>query len=92
LAFSIDKTPYDVRLELAKKVRILRKQKKYSQEEMAKRSGVSLGSYKRFESSGQIALASFLSIVFVLGRLDELDQLLKANDLEEIEKLIRKLK
>ncbi|MEN9303176.1 MAG: hypothetical protein RL264_1605 [Bacteroidota bacterium] len=89
LSFTIDKTPYDVRFELAQKVRVLRKQKKYSQEEMAQRSNVSLGSYKRFERTGQISIESFLRIAFVLERLNEFDSLFVPNNQKELEKLFR---
>ena len=61
--FSIDKNPTDIRLELAQRIRALRKQHKMSQSELAQRANVSLGSYKRFESSGQISLDSLLTCV-----------------------------
>ena len=41
--YSIDKLPKDVLLNTAMKVRKLRKEAGYSQAEMARRSGVSLG-------------------------------------------------
>ncbi len=44
---------------------------------MAERSGVSLGSLKRFEQTGQIAYASLLQLAHVLGRLDDFDPLLR---------------
>jgi transcriptional regulator with XRE-family HTH domain len=47
-----------------------------SQEEMADRSGVSLGSLKRFENSGKISLDSLLKLMHLLGRLNEFDNLL----------------
>ncbi|MCF6206234.1 MAG: helix-turn-helix domain-containing protein [Sulfurovum sp.] len=43
---------------------------KLTQAELAKRSDVSLGSIKRFESSGQISLESLLKVAFVLECLD----------------------
>jgi transcriptional regulator with XRE-family HTH domain len=71
--FSIDKNPADIRLELAQRIRALRKQHKMSQSELAQRANVSLGSYKRFESSGQISLDSLLKIAFILGRLTDFE-------------------
>ncbi len=68
---------------------MLRKQKKYSQEEMAQRSNDSLGSYKRFERTGQISIESFLRIAFVLERLNEFDSLFVPNNQKELEKLFR---
>ena len=92
LSFSIDKTPYQIRQELAQKIRVLRKQKKYSQLELAQRANVSLGSYKRFEKSGQISLEALLRIALILDRLDEFEKLFIPNDMAEIEKLFRNAK
>lgn len=92
LSFSIDKNPFQIRHELAQKVKFLRKQKKYSQQELAQRSNVSLGSYKRFERSGQISLEALLRIAFILDRLEEFDKLLIPNHLIEIEKLFKEEK
>jgi len=43
----------------------------YTQNECATRSRVSLGSLKRFESSGQIALESLLKLALVLECLED---------------------
>lgn len=86
--YSIDKLPRDVRLELAHKHKKLRKQKGLSQNELAERSGVSLGSLKRFETKGQVSLESFLKLVFVLGRLSDFESALEPDkDLKHLEKL-----
>lgn len=42
-----------------------------TQEGLANKSGVSLGSLKRFETSGQISLESLLSLANVLDCLDD---------------------
>lgn len=86
--YSIDKLPGDVRLELAHKHKKLRKRKGLSQIELAERSGVSLGSLKRFETKGQVSLESLLKLVFVLGRLSDFERVLEPHkDLKHIEKL-----
>lgn len=87
LSFSLEKNPYEMRHQLAQRIKLLRKQKKYSQQELAERSNVSLGSYKRFEKSGQISLESLLRIAFILDRLDEFEKIFVPNNLIEIEKL-----
>jgi transcriptional regulator with XRE-family HTH domain len=84
--FSIDKTPQVVLVELARKTRLLRKEKKLSQHDLATRANVSLGSYKRFERTGQVALDSFIRIAFILGRLDDFDALLKVGAQKPSEK------
>lgn len=86
--YSVDKVPKDVRMELAQKLKELRKQKGLTQMDLAARSGVSLGSLKRFETTGQVSLDSLLKLVFILGRLSDFEQLLKPDgDLSHIEKL-----
>ena len=89
--YSIDKTVREVLLETSTKVKSLRKQKKYTQKEFAERSGVSLGSLKRFENTGQISFESLLRLVNVLHRLEDFDNILKINqDLERLEKMFSK--
>jgi transcriptional regulator with XRE-family HTH domain len=90
LNFTIDKVPADILKEIAHKVRALRKLKKYSQQELAKRANISLGSYKRFEQTGQISFESLLQIAFVLGKLADFEVVFKLNELAEIEKLFSK--
>ena len=86
--YSLEPTPIDVRRTLASRHRALRKQLKMSQQEMADRSGVSLGSLKRFERTGKISLESLLKLMHLLGRLDEFDKLLiLKNDPDDLEKL-----
>ena len=86
--YSINKLPTDVLLNTAKKVRELRKEAGYSQAELARRSGVSLGSVKRFEITGQISMVSFLKVLHLLNRLEEFDGILQPDEnLKEIEKL-----
>ncbi|HQV68098.1 MAG TPA: helix-turn-helix transcriptional regulator, partial [Saprospiraceae bacterium] len=47
--YSVKPLPSDIQSALAERFRKLRKAEGYSQAEMAQRSGVSLGSLKRFE-------------------------------------------
>lgn len=54
--------------------------KNLTQEGLSSKSGVSLGSIKRFEQSGQIALESLLKIALVLDCLDGFINLAKGND------------
>ena len=49
------KTWKEINNEVASNVQKLRKRKKISQKELAERSGVSLGSLKRFEQTGEIS-------------------------------------
>ena len=71
-------TPKDIRLDVATRAKERRLALNISQKELAERSGVSLGSVKRFESNGLISLSSLLEIALVLGRLQDFDTLLAA--------------
>ena len=89
--YSLEPTPTEVSKNLANRFRILRKKRKISQQEMAERSGVSLGSLKRFENSGKISLESLLKLMHLLGRLNEIDSILIIDEnREDIEKLFSK--
>lgn len=89
--YTLKPTPYEVSKEIAQRHRIIRKQLKMSQEEMAERSGVSFGSLKRFENTGKISLESLLKLMHLLGRLDDYDHVLRAKEnLGNIEKLFSK--
>ena len=72
------KTPQEARRELAARAKDCRLALNISQKELAGRSGVSLGSIKRFESSGLVSLSSLLEIALVLGRLDGFERLFAA--------------
>lgn len=86
--YFITKTASQVQLELAERFREIRKSKKLSQTQLAGKSGVSLGSIKRFEYTGQISLESLLKIAHLFDRLDDFDGVFKINeDLKKIEQL-----
>ncbi len=86
--FGIEKNPYDFLEELALRHKTIRKQIGLSQSQLAERSGVSLGSIKRFEQTGQISLESLLKLVQILNRLNDFELILKPTDnLKEIDKL-----
>ncbi|MGM9570411.1 MAG: helix-turn-helix domain-containing protein, partial [Phascolarctobacterium sp.] len=68
-------TPVEINMGIAKRVRALRKRRKISQAKMSELSGVSLGSLKRFESTGEISLLSLTKIAIALGVEYELKEL-----------------
>ncbi|MEN9913867.1 MAG: hypothetical protein RL528_601 [Bacteroidota bacterium] len=87
--FSIDKNPTDILKELAQRTKTLRKEYKMSQSELAQRANVSLGSYKRFETSGHISLDSLLKIAFILGKLNDFETVFQSNKNKDLEKLFK---
>ena len=60
-------TAEEINLKLAKRVRTIRKRRKLSQELLSIKSGVSYGSIKRFENTGNISLLSLTKIAIALG-------------------------
>ena len=77
----------EVALQLAKRLRQLRLERNWKQETLAERSGVSLGSLRRFEYSGEISLKNLLNLCVVLGRLDEFTHLLEAETARTMKEL-----
>ena len=73
----IIETCSDKALRIANDMKQMRKRQKISQQELAKRSGISYGSIKRFEQTGQISFVSLLEIANVLNRLEECEKIFK---------------
>ena len=67
----IAKTPQNVMQELKNRFKNRRLSIGYSQQALSERSGVSLGSVKRFETSGEISLVSLLRIAAILDCLND---------------------
>ncbi len=59
------------------RVKLRRKELKLTQKELAKRSGVSYGSIRRFENSGEISLTSLLKIANAINCLEDFKELFK---------------
>ena len=73
------KTPQDVQQELAACFKARRLSMNLTQEGLARRSGVSWSSLKRFESTGLIALEALLKIALVLDCLADFDRVCVAD-------------
>ena len=74
--------------KIADRVRLIRKRRSISQEKLASISGVSYGSIKRFETSGQISLISLTKIAMALDIADELRNLFKKVPYKDIQEVI----
>lgn len=70
-------TPMDIQRELAARAKARRLELNITQAELAERSGVSLGSLRRFETTGEISLRAFLELALVLGELKEFSTLFR---------------
>ena len=82
------KTWNEINNELAANVVKLRKRKKISQTALATKSGVSLGSIKRFEQTGEISLQSLTKIAIALDVEKEIENLFKEVPFGSIQEII----
>ena len=85
--YSINKIPSDILATTARNVAALRKEINWTQQDLAEKSGVSYGSIKRFERSGQISFESLLKIAEALDRLSEFETILLPMDNTRLNKL-----
>lgn len=82
------KTWTEINNNIAQKIVRLRKRKEITQKQLAARSGVSLGSLKRFEQSGEISLQSLTKIAIALDVENELEDLFNNVPFASIEEVI----
>jgi transcriptional regulator with XRE-family HTH domain len=75
MAEFIWETPAEITLDLAKRVKKIRKRRKITQKQLADRSNVSYATLKKFEQTGQISLMSLVKIAMELGLVDEIKAL-----------------
>lgn len=84
----LSKTPGEIQEIIAGRLRTIRRKRKISQKKLSELSGVSLGSVKRFERSGEISFLSFIKITFALGLNEELERLFEEVPPLSIEEII----
>lgn len=82
------KTPTEIIKNLVLKIQDRRKKLKISQVELAQKSGVSLGSIKRFESKYEISLSSFIKIAIALDLDKDFDNLFNQKNYTSIDEVI----
>lgn len=68
-------TASDMRKLIAKNACELRLSQNLSQKTLSERSGVSYGTLKKFEQTGNISLESLLKIAIVLGAMSKFNEL-----------------
>jgi transcriptional regulator with XRE-family HTH domain len=82
-------SPGDLVRSTAEKARARRLATNLSQEGLAARAGMSLGSLKRFERTGQIAFESLIRLAFALGAETEFDALFPRAKYTSIDDVLR---
>lgn len=68
-------TPSEMQKAIANRARDLRLELNLSQQTLSEKSGVSYGSLKKFEQTGQISLESLLKLAVILRRMDDFNAL-----------------
>ena len=76
-------TPSEMQKRVASRARDLRLELNLSQQTLSEKSGVSYGSLKKFEQTGQISLESLLKLAVMLGCMDDFSALFALNSAEE---------
>ena len=84
-------TPLKHTQAIAQRMRARRKEAHLSQIDLSVRSGVSLGSLKRFERSGEISLMSLAKLADALGCEDDLQVLFAPEPAEDIREALKTL-
>lgn len=83
------KTQPEIDLELAQRLAGIRKRRRITQAELAKKAGVSLGSLRRFEQTGEISLHSLTLVCIALSLENELEALFQQPVFLSIDEVIR---
>ena len=86
--FLNQKTPNEIAKSLARKIKEHRKKLKISQVVLAQKSGVSLGSIKRFETKYEISLQCFIKIAIALDLDSDLENLFTSKTYTSIDEVI----
>ena len=81
-------TPEEINLEVAVKIRNLRKRMKISRQKLSEISGVSYGSIKRFEETGNISFLSLTKIAIALDVVDDIKKMFSYIPYKSIQEVI----
>jgi transcriptional regulator with XRE-family HTH domain len=77
----------DIQKGVSARIRLRRREAGLSQAALAERSGVSLGSIKRFEGAGDVSLASLVRIAAVLGCEADFEKLFTRRNYQPIDEV-----
>lgn len=81
-------TQGEVSSAIAQRMRARRKEQGLTQAQLSERSGVSLGSLKRFEQTGEVSLSSLVNLAMALGCQRDFDGLFARRGYRSIEEAI----
>jgi len=81
-------TPSEISLSLARRLSQRRKEHGLTQAKLSTKADVSLGSLKRFESTGEISLKSLIKLAIALNSEGDLDQLFTRKHYRSIQEIL----
>ncbi|MBM3857269.1 MAG: helix-turn-helix transcriptional regulator [Verrucomicrobia bacterium] len=84
------KTPQQILKNIASRIRFLRLERGWSQQELATRAAIRLATYQLFERTGKISLERLYRIAIALQRGKEFEELFKPLPIRSITELIPK--
>ena len=82
------KLPREIAKDIALQEKQKRKKRNLTQSALSERAGISLGSLKRFEQTGEISFVSLIKIADVLGEKDAFQNLFKSREYQSIQEVI----
>lgn len=81
--------PHNVAKDIAARAKQLRLAVNITQQQLAKKTGVSLGSIKRFETTGLISLQNLLRIAVTLNAVDDFTNLFAHTSYSSIDEVVK---
>lgn len=85
-------TAEEIDLKLAERFVKVRKRRKITQKNLSERSGVSYGSIRRFEKTGQISLLALTRLALALDVADEVRRMFSKVPYQDIEEVVNERK
>ena len=85
-------TPEEISLAVAKNTKNLRKRLKITRTRLSEISGVSYGSIKRFEETGNISFLSLIKIAIALDGVDDVRKIFSEIPYKSIQEVINEQK
>lgn len=85
----INKTPDSLMAGVAERVKQRRLEKGWTQKTLAAKAGVSMPSYRRFETLGEISLRSLVMLALALDMTDEFQTLFTGKSYQSIDDILK---
>lgn len=85
----INKTPDALMRGIAERVKQRRLEKGWTQKTLAAKAGVTMPSYRRFETTGEISLRSLVTLAFALDMTDEFEALFTGKAYQSIDDILK---